>query len=315
MSFRDLNSPGSKIGGHGAHGGHGSNRQPKQRREEDSPFERSIKANIQEMQDARHRAIDKLEVAERSSNTANLGDNIKKCLEHSRQLSQKTEQVFREWTVHLAGEPVERYKKRFSMEKLQKAFESEMLQLKEMASRAVQLQQRTKKSHASSLIAAPDCGDDFELGLLDDSPDTHSQNFAAMQESVWARLSSEREAGIRRIQTQVSEVNQIFRDLASIVSEQGQHIGSIESQAEAASAGTKQAVQELKKAVDRQKGIRQKVSCLLVAAGLFLCFFILPQMQVMQDHPIDGLVTTTNLAPGAVASATVDRDNDLRPHY
>lgn len=316
MSFRDLHGSGPKIGGHSAHGGHGSNRQPKQRRDEDSPFERSIKANIQEMQDARNRAIDKLELAERSSNTANVGDYIKKCLEQSRQLSHKTEQEFREWTVHLAGEPVERYRKRFSMEKLQKAFEGEMLQLKEMAQRVVKLQQHNQNSFAATWprqnTMAGDDDDDFELGLLDDSADAQSQT--AMHESVWARLSSEREAGIRRIQTQVSEVNQIFRDFASIVSEQGQYMGSIESQAEAASAGTKQAVQELKKAVDRQKGLRQKVSCLVVAAGLFLCFVILPQLQAMQNHPgTDGVFTTTGMSPVSAASAALLSDNNLQP--
>jgi len=314
MSFRDLDGSGPKIGCHSAQGGHGSSRQPKHRRDEDSPFEMGIKANIQEMQDARHKAISTLDNAERSSNAANLDDGIKRCLEHSRQLSHKTEKVFQEWTVHLAGEPAERYRKRFSMEKLQRAFEGEMFQLKEMARRAVQLRQRATNTFAANRTAAAtamagDCGDDFELGLLDDSANAQSQNFAAMHESVWARLSSEREVGIRRIQTQVSEVNQIFRDLASIVSEQGQHIGSIESQAEAASAGTKQAVQELKKAVDRQRGLRQKVSCLLVAAGLFLCFVILPQMQVLQNHPgVNGLLTTTS---PDTASASVERGNDL----
>jgi len=263
------------------------------------------------MQDARHKAIAKLDLAERSSNTAILGDNIKHCLEHSRQLSQKTEQTFREWTVHLAGEPVEKYRKRFSMEKLQRAFEEEMLQLKEMAQRAVQLQRRTQKSTGPSWTTTREDSDDFELGLLDDSAD--AQSHAAMQESVWARLSSEREAGIRKIQTQVSEVNQIFRDLASIVSEQGQHIGSIESQAEAAAAGTKQAVQELKKAVDRQKGLRQKVSCLLVVAGLFLCFVILPQMQALQSHPdSNGPLAGTSIAPDVAAATSADWGNDLR---
>jgi len=310
MSFRDLNSSEPKIGGYSAYSGHGPTRQPKQRRDEDSPFERSIKANIQEMQDARNKAIDKINLAERSSCVTDLGDSIKKCLEHSRQLSQKTERVFREWTVHLAGEPAEKYRKRFSMEKLQRAFEGEMLQLKDMAQRTVQLQRRSKNSSAASRTAAVTAiGEDFEIGLLDDSADAESQNLSAMHETVWARLSSEREAGIRKIQTQVSEVNQIFRDLASIVSDQGQHLGSIESQAEAASAGTKQAVQELKKAVDRQRGLRQKVSCLLVAAGLFLCFVILPQMQVLQNHPgVNGLLTTTS---PDTASSSVERGNDL----
>merc|ERR1712151_1021688 len=96
------------------------------------------------------------------------------------------------------------------------------------------------------------------------------------------RIAQEREEGIRRIQGQVSEVNQIFRDLASIVQDQGVQFESIENQAESSSANTKQAVTELKKAVDRQKGARERLCCMLAVAIVVLCFVILPHMNVLE---------------------------------
>merc|ERR1712217_232837 len=96
------------------------------------------------------------------------------------------------------------------------------------------------------------------------------------------RIAQEREEGIRRIQGQVSEVNQIFRDLASIVQEQGTQFESIENQAESSCSNTKQAVTELKKAVDRQRGTRERLCCMLALAIVVLCFIILPHMNVLE---------------------------------
>jgi len=316
MSFRDLDS--GKKGT-----GHGSSRQPKQRRSEESTFERNIKSNIQSMQDSIRKVSEKLEQAQRSFFSKRVEDSLERCLEQSHKLARETEQLFREWQVHLADEPAERHRKKFSIEKLQKAFDEEAAHLKEVAQRAKQTQQEA--------IAAGNCGlsssggvecysmcdeqdedDDCERGLLDDSTQTRDQTCMLAQEqdaAIRNQIAVEREEGIKRIQCQVSEVNQIFRDLASIVTDQGQQIGSIESQAETTASSTQQAVQELKKAVDRQRGAREKLCCLLATVILFLCFIILPQMHVLAFHPYStaggSLVAQTNAAgqPGGSPAA------------
>ena len=58
--------------------------------------------------------------------------------------------------------------------------------------------------------------------------------------------------------SQVMEVNQMFRDLACIVTEQGAQFETIEQQALNSSANTKQAVKELKKAAERQRSQRER---------------------------------------------------------
>mmetsp|Transcript_81209 Transcript_81209/g.181710 ORF Transcript_81209/g.181710 Transcript_81209/m.181710 type:complete len:350 (-) Transcript_81209:7-1056(-) len=288
MSFRDLDN-GPKGGGHA------SKQQPKQRRDEDSSFERSIKANIQEMQDSVRKASEKLEHAQRSFLSKRMGESLDKFLEQSRVLSQETEQLFRDWTVHLAGEPTERHRKKFSYEKLQKAFEEEVGHLKDVARRAVAAQQEALGANSVNGSNAMECHsmcdeqgsseiDDVEHGLLDDSVPQQACHLTTYQEdsSIRNRIAHEREEGIKRIQSQVSEVNQIIKDLASIVVDQGSQIDSIENQAESSSTNTKQAVQELKKAVDRQRGTREKLCCMLTAAVVVLCFVILPQMHMLQ---------------------------------
>jgi len=276
MSFRDLDSTGPKSGGHA------SKQQPKQRRDEESSFERGIKANIQEMQDSVRRASEKLEHSQRSLLSRRAGESLDKFLEQSRALSQETERLFRDWTVHMAGEPAERHRKKFSYERLQRAFEEGVAHLKDVARRAAAAQERAAVSGRSSAYDAQGADvDDVEHGLLDDSDSTRAAlGYPTYKEDVAARtrVAQEREEGIRRIHSQVSEVNQIIRDLASMVMDQGQQIESIESQAETSSTSAQQAVQDLKKAVDRQRGAREKLWCTLAAVTVIFCFVILPQM-------------------------------------
>jgi len=259
------------------------------------------------MQDAVRKAASQLDQAQRSRLSRRASEALDRQLERSEELSQDTSRLFRDWTVHLAGEPSERHRKKFSYEKLQKAFDEEVAHLKDVVRRAAAAQQEAFASAPAAggggpnpqLVGLPgsakECrpvcedqdaspGDDMETGLLDDAEvmaTTQAQEDATLR--IRACIAQEREEGIRRIQNQVSEVNQMFRDLASIVQEQGQQFESIERQAETAAVSTKQAVQELRKAVDRQRGTRERLCCMLAAAVFLLCFVILPHMHAL--HP------------------------------
>mmetsp|Transcript_4504 Transcript_4504/g.12330 ORF Transcript_4504/g.12330 Transcript_4504/m.12330 type:complete len:304 (-) Transcript_4504:223-1134(-) len=290
--------------------GHASKQQPKQGRHDEDAFERSIRANVQEMQEAVRKATSQLDQAQRSRlsrrNAEALGHLIKRCEE----LSEDTSKLFRDWTVHLAGEPAERHRKKFSFEKLQKAFEAEVAQHRDVSRRASMAQ---AEAESRPPVVARECKpvceeqdatsacDMMETGLLDDSATLVQEDDATLR--IRHSIAREREEGIRRIQGQVSEVNQMFRDLASIVQEQGHQFESIERHAETAAASTKQAVQELRKAVDRQRGSRERMCCMLAVAVMLLCFVILPHLHML--HPrlaVHG--RPAGEEPQSIASAT-----------
>eukprot|EP00928_Gymnodinium_smaydae_P071064 TRINITY_DN54746_c0_g1_i1.p1 TRINITY_DN54746_c0_g1~~TRINITY_DN54746_c0_g1_i1.p1 ORF type:complete len:295 (-),score=55.08 TRINITY_DN54746_c0_g1_i1:174-1058(-) len=283
MSFAPVDSDGPRVYGHV------SKQQPKQRKDEGSPYERSIKANIQELQENMHRADEQLERMQRGFVTKRSGESLEKCLERSRELVEETEQCFRDWTVALAGEPAERHRKRFSYQKLRKAFEEEMSHLKEVARQAVVVQQEANDKRAAPPAAVECyniCDDqsdmpDEESGLLTDMGGGAQGSHLLLNEEVamQSSLARDREDGIRRIQSQVAEVNQIFRDLASIVSEQDQQFQSIETQAESASVATKDATRDLRKALDRQRSQRERLCCLLIACVVLLTVVVLPHMR------------------------------------
>ncbi|PHJ23165.1 snare domain-containing protein [Cystoisospora suis] len=83
-------------------------------------------------------------------------------------------------------------------------------------------------------------------------------------------VADERHKGLQRIHGQVKQANQIFKDLAQLVLQQGSSIESIESQMQSAHSQIKGAASELYKAHQVQRRSRQR-RCLV----LFLVFAVI----------------------------------------
>ncbi|XP_029845995.2 syntaxin-12 [Ixodes scapularis] len=79
-------------------------------------------------------------------------------------------------------------------------------------------------------------------------------------------LLAERERRMRQIETDMLDCNQIFKDLATLVHEQGETINSIEGNIESTQINTSQAVDQLRSAAQYQKKYRKKACCLLTLA-------------------------------------------------
>lgn len=241
--------------------------------EEVASFEQQIRTNIQQLQASVGHASEQLDRSQGARTSKRIGDSFTKSLEQGQMLTQETEQLFRDWTVHLAGEPTARHKKKFSYEKLQKAFREEVENLKEARRRASAVQ-------VYSAGTAIECHSVCEDQVSSISDEEHcllanSENHdVAVVDEFTTRIVAEREEGLKRIQAQVTDVNQMFRDLASIVNEQGQQFETIEQQAETASASTKQVTRELKKTVDMQRSNFDRLCCMMVSTTLVLCFVV-----------------------------------------
>lgn len=81
-------------------------------------------------------------------------------------------------------------------------------------------------------------------------------------------IYQEREEGLLEIRQQITEVNEIFKDLAVIVQEQGEMIDDIDSNIVRTEVSTEQGSKELKKANEYQKRTRNKVCTCHIARWL-----------------------------------------------
>ncbi|KAM0945710.1 putative target SNARE coiled-coil domain, syntaxin domain, syntaxin/epimorphin [Dioscorea sansibarensis] len=88
-------------------------------------------------------------------------------------------------------------------------------------------------------------------------------------------IIEEREQGIQEIQQQIGEVNEIFKDLAVLVHDQGAMIDDIDSHIENSLAATAQAKTQLAKAAKTQKSNSSLTCLLLVIFGVVLLIVII----------------------------------------
>lgn len=85
----------------------------------------------------------------------------------------------------------------------------------------------------------------------------------------------ERDQGIREIQQQIGEVNQIFKDLAVLVHEQGTMIDDVSSNIQHTHSATTQATFHLTEASKTQKSISSMSCLLLVIFGIILFIVVI----------------------------------------
>lgn len=88
-------------------------------------------------------------------------------------------------------------------------------------------------------------------------------------------IIEEREQGIQEIQQQIGEVNEIFKDLAVLVHEQGAMIDDIGTHVENANAATAQGKSHLVKASKTQRSNSSLACLLLVIFGIVLLIVII----------------------------------------
>lgn len=118
------------------------------------------------------------------------------------------------------------------------------------------------------------------------SPDQQHQ-IGGQQEQEQLRLASqddvdfqdsliiERETEIRNIEQSVGELNELFRDVAHIVHDQGEQLDIISENVEGVRTDTQGADRELRSASRYQKSSRNKACCLLIILAVVLTIVIL----------------------------------------
>ncbi|OKL58768.1 hypothetical protein UA08_05696 [Talaromyces atroroseus] len=110
-----------------------------------------------------------------------------------------------------------------------------------------------------------------QLQQLEQQPRLANQDEVDFQES----LIIERESEIRNIEQSVGELNELFRDVAHIVHEQGGQLDVISENVENVTTDTRGANVELRSASRYQKNARNKMCCLLIILAIILTVIIL----------------------------------------
>lgn len=146
------------------------------------------------------------------------------------------------------------------------------------------VQRRALEKQRASAVAARTAMDEDELPpadseaqqqlqqqQLEQQPRLANQNEVDFQET----LIIERESEIRNIEQSVGELNELFRDVAHIVNEQGSQLDIIGENVQNVGSNTQGANSELRSASRYQKNARNKACCLLVILAVILVIIVL----------------------------------------
>lgn len=155
MSFQDLESGSQRTTCHS------------QTDHEESSYQHDIKVNIQKMQETARLINEQIERAQKTCMSQRVKESLNKYLQSSHKIARETEQLFRDWTVHLAGEPGARHKKKFAYEKLETTFKDEVANLRDAPRRALAVRKKTATTklpcNASSGVGLNSCQDHSRL--------------------------------------------------------------------------------------------------------------------------------------------------------
>ncbi|KAL5021134.1 hypothetical protein ScPMuIL_000289 [Solemya velum] len=130
------------------------------------------------------------------------------------------------------------------------------------------------RAHSSSFSKSP--FEDDSQGQFEEFTPGFSQTkqVLQMEEDVDLELLRQREDDIKKLERDIIDVNQIFKDLGMLVHEQGEMLGLIEGNVERAQVEVQEGTQQLSKARDYQSKARRKKCCIIVIVLVVLAIII-----------------------------------------
>jgi len=219
-----------------------------------------------------------------AKDTPALREKLHKTRQQIGQLAKETGSKLKAASDHDHNKPANATKK-VSDAKLAKDFQSVLVEFQN----AQKISQEREKMYAPFVpaAAAPTSQNLADSKLVPEESQEQRSAYASQRQQEFIQLENEtvyneavieeREQGIREIHTQIGEVNEIFKDLAVLVHEQGYMIDDIESNVSGAEAATEQANRQLAKAATSQKS-GTTITCLILvilAMAILVLFLFL----------------------------------------
>jgi len=163
---------------------------------------------------------------------------------------------------------------KYTQQKLAKEFQSNLQSFQGVQRRALEKQRISASAARTALEEQQSPGEEgSQLGQQQAQEQLRlaSQDEVDFQDS----LIVERETEIRNIEQGVTELNELFRDVAHIVNEQGESLDVISANVENTRTDTRGADLELRSAARYQRNARSKACCLLLIMAVILTIIIL----------------------------------------
>ncbi|KAJ8737870.1 hypothetical protein PYW08_000465 [Mythimna loreyi] len=143
--------------------------------------------------------------------------------------------------------------------------------------------QKTKEDVKKTKAQSMSIGDPFAMGNTSQSkelmemgePNLRKQEQMTMQTERSLVELEERERDIRQLESDILDVNQIFKELGTMIHTQGEVVNSIETSVEYASVNVETGTQELREAANYKNKLRKKKVYLFLALIIIISIILI----------------------------------------
>ncbi|KFY15922.1 hypothetical protein V491_05510 [Pseudogymnoascus sp. VKM F-3775] len=166
---------------------------------------------------------------------------------------------------------------KYTQQKLSREFQATLTEFQNIQRRALEKERATATAARAALEEATSPSAEGGSPSFGQQQQSQEQLRLASQDEVDFQdsLIVERETEIRNIEQGVSELNELFRDVAHIVGEQGEQLDTIAANVENTRSDTRGADLELRSAARYQKNARSKMCMLLLILAVILTIILL----------------------------------------
>ncbi|XP_013998609.1 syntaxin-12 [Salmo salar] len=207
--------------------------------------------------------------------TSELQDRLQHIQHFTNQLAKETNKHLKDLgSVSLSSAPSEQRQQKIQKDRLMNEFSAALNNFQAIQRQAAQKEKESvARARAGSRLSAEDGVSEEQLVSFDNQEDWAQTTTQTTEEAITEEdleLIKERETNIRQLESDILDVNQIFKDLAVMIHDQGEMIDSIEANVESAEVHVDRGTEQLQRAAYYQQKSRKKMCILAVVMSIVL---------------------------------------------
>lgn len=200
-----------------------------------------------------------------------LLENLQQIQHSTNQIAKDTNKLLKELgSLPLPLSSSEQRQQKLQKERLMNDFSSALNNFQTIQRKVSEKEKETvARARAGSRLSEDQRHKDEQLVSFDNNEDWNqmqSQEEAITEEDL--ELIKERESAIQKLEADILDVNQIFKDLAVMIHDQGDMIDSIEANVESAEVHVERASEQLQRASYYQSKSRKKICILILVLSI-----------------------------------------------
>ncbi|KAK2846254.1 hypothetical protein Q7C36_011108 [Tachysurus vachellii] len=203
--------------------------------------------------------------------TPDLRQRLQQKQQYANQLAKETDKCLKEYSSLPVAQ--DQRQRKIQRERLVNDFSNALALLQKTQRQAAQKEKEfVARVRASSRVSSGFADEPFGgiASPFESETQTQTQSYDDGITEEDLHLIQERETAIRQLESDITDINEIFKDLAVMVHEQGDMIDSIEANVESAEVHVQSATQQLASAANYQQKSRKKMCILIVVLAVLI---------------------------------------------